>query len=403
MQSGTLAKINFIMLIAKALHRYGASADRIESALLLVSHKLEIKADFFSIPTGMFASFYNKNQTQHTRLIRLDPGKINLEKLYEVDKTVDLVLNEQISISEGKKLIENIIEKKPKFNALATTLSYALIAGAVSIFINGTWIDCAISSLLGLFIGVFSESVKVERIDSIFEGIFAFIIAFATYYAIHLGINISSKVVILASLIYLIPGLGITTAMYELASQNLTSGTARFMGAVMVLLKITFGIFVATILAQYLNFDIVGHEGKALSELTKFIALFFATMGLIVAFQVRTQDWAWVIMTCFISFYSSQFLLNSLGNPASSFLAGTIVGGISNVLSKILNRPALIFLLPAILLLVPGSIGLQSLNFMFSENTLIGVKYAFTTISIAIALVSGIYFGNVLIKPRRSL
>ena len=250
MQESSLSKINFIMLTAKALHHYGASADRIENALLLMSEKFEVKADFFSIPTGLFASFHNKNHSQHTRLIRLAPGKINLEKLFFVDQIVDMVLDGKLSISEGKNSLESIFAQQPRFGTLATTFSYALIAGAVAIFINGTWVDCAISSLLGLFIGVFSESVKVERIDSIFEGIIAFIISLFTYFAIDWGAVISSKIVIMASLIYLIPGLGITTAMYELASQNLTSGTARFMGAVMVLLKITFGIYVATILAQ---------------------------------------------------------------------------------------------------------------------------------------------------------
>jgi uncharacterized membrane protein YjjP (DUF1212 family) len=403
MQESSLSKINFIMLTAKALHHYGASADRIENALLLMSEKFEVKADFFSIPTGLFASFHNKNHSQHTRLIRLAPGKINLEKLFFVDQIVDMVLDGKLSISEGKKSLESIFAQQPRFGTLATTFSYALIAGAVAIFINGTWVDCAISSLLGLFIGVFSESVKVERIDSIFEGIIAFIISLFTYFAIDWGAVISSKIVIMASLIYLIPGLGITTAMYELASQNLTSGTARFMGAVMVLLKITFGIYVATILAQYLNLNIMGVQGEKPEQYIKFIALFVAVLGLIVAFQVRPRDGLWVMIICFISFYSSQFLFNILGNPASSFLAGAIVGALANIFSRLLNRPALIFLLPALLLLVPGSIGLQSFNFMFAEDTIFGVKYAFSMLSVAIALVSGLYFGNVLIKPRRHL
>ena len=403
MQSGNLKKINFIMLVAKALHHYGASADRIESALQLVCMKLNIEANFFSIPTGIFASFSNQNQSQHTRLIRLEPGTVNLEKLYHIDKTVDNVLDEKLTISDGKKIIEDILAMKPRYNSMLRTLSYALLSGAVAIFINGSWNDCLISTLQGLFVGIVSETIKVERINSISEGILAFVISLVTYFAIYSGFEISSKIVIMASLIYLIPGLGITTAMSELASQNLTSGTARLMGAVMILLKITFGIYVATIIAQHYNFNLEGIQNSGLPEYIKFFALFMAIIGLIVAFHVRPQDAVWVIIICFIGFHSSLFLSKTLGNPASSFLAGTIVGSLANIFSKILNRPVLIFLLPAILLLVPGSIGLQSLNFMFSDDTLVGVKYAFTTLSVAIALVSGIYFGNILIRPRRTL
>ena len=147
----------------------------------------------------------------------------------------------------------------------------------------------------------------------------------------------------------------------------------------------------------------MGVQGEKPEQYIKFIALFVAVLGLIVAFQVRPRDGLWVMIICFISFYSSQFLFNILGNPASSFLAGAIVGALANIFSRLLNRPALIFLLPALLLLVPGSIGVQSFNFMFAEDTIFGVKYAFSMLSVAIALVSGLYFGNVLIKPRRHL
>ena len=50
-------KIKFIMLMARALHRYGASADRIETALYVISEKLKVQADYFSLPTSIMASF----------------------------------------------------------------------------------------------------------------------------------------------------------------------------------------------------------------------------------------------------------------------------------------------------------------------------------------------------------
>jgi uncharacterized membrane protein YjjB (DUF3815 family) len=63
----------------------------------------------------------------------------------------------------------------------------------------------------------------------------------------------------------------------------------------------------------------------------------------------------------------------------------------------------MIFSLPAIILLVPGSIGFKGLEFLFSHNTIEGINTLFNTFIIGIALVAGNYFGNILIKPKRNL
>ena len=103
-------KIRFIMLIAKALHRYGASADRIENALQVISEKLKIEASYFSLPTSIMGNFKVSDDDEFTRMERLDPGKINLEKLYYADKTVDDVIDEKISVADGIQRLQFIID-----------------------------------------------------------------------------------------------------------------------------------------------------------------------------------------------------------------------------------------------------------------------------------------------------
>ena len=53
---------------------------------------------------------------------------------------------------------------------------------------------------------------------------------------------LSIYVTTLAGLIVLVPGLTLTTAMTELATRDLVSGTARLMGAVLIFLEIGFGV-----------------------------------------------------------------------------------------------------------------------------------------------------------------
>jgi len=208
MQTSINDKITFIMLIGNSLHRYGASADRVEKALTLIALKLNIDSQYFAFPTGIFASFKEEGH-EHTRMDRLEPGKINLSKLLWVDEVVDQVLWNEIKINEGTQKVRKIINELPLYNNYFVTLSYALIAFAISIFLKGTLLDAGIAALLASLIGFFTETVKEERIDSIVDGIVSFFVALSALYLgsiYHININI----VVLSSIIMLVPGLMLT-------------------------------------------------------------------------------------------------------------------------------------------------------------------------------------------------
>lgn len=395
-------KIKFIMLIGKSLHRYGASADRIEKALSLMCLNLNVNADFFSLPTGIFASFKTIDD-EFTRMERLEPGKINLAKLYYVDQIVEQAVDrDSITIEEGIQRTLNVLSSDVEYNNLLSTLGYSLISLPICIFLNGTWTDAIVSIFIGLLVGLFTESVKEERIDSVSDGINSFV---ATVLSIGVGFYypINTNIVILSSLITLVPGLSVTMAVGELSSQNLTSGTARLLGATMIMLKISFGIFMGNEAMKYLglintSFPLVHHPLFIVIPM-----LIICAVGFAITFQARIKDIPWIILAAFISYFTSDISNSFLGPIAGVLCSGTIIGATSNLFSRLMNRPAMIFLLPAIILLVPGSIGFQGMNLLFSQDMVQGINTIFKMTAVAIALVSGTYFGSILIKPRRTL
>ena len=59
--------------------------------------------------------------------------------------------------------------------------------------------------------------------------------------------------------------------------------------------------------------------------------------------------------------------------------------------------------MPAILLLVPGSVGYRSVSALLERNVVTGVEIAFSVVLTAIALVAGVLLANVLLPARRVL
>ena len=53
----TSPEIAFVLALARALHRYGTPAHRLEEALEIVGKDLGLKGEFFSTPTTIIASF----------------------------------------------------------------------------------------------------------------------------------------------------------------------------------------------------------------------------------------------------------------------------------------------------------------------------------------------------------
>ena len=276
-------------MLARHFHRYGATADRIEKALEHIGERLGINLHIFSLPTGITVSFKFENEHEETRMERLNPGGINLGKLAEVDHVVDQVIIGFLTVEEGKKEINQIMLNKPVYNSTLATLSYAVISMTVVIFLRGTLWDALCSMVIGLFVGIFSETVKKERIDSIAEGVNVFLVTVMAGLCTTV-LPVNAGVVTLSALIVLIPGLMLTMAIKELASQNLTSGTARLTGALMITLKISFGVYLGNEFTQYFGFVNNTITKVAHPYPLVITALILAALGFAVAFQARKAD-----------------------------------------------------------------------------------------------------------------
>ena len=78
------AAVGFGHRLGRALHSHGLSADALESALEAASSQLGLEASFFSTPTSIFAAF-GPPERQHTHMIRVYPGDVDLGKLARLD------------------------------------------------------------------------------------------------------------------------------------------------------------------------------------------------------------------------------------------------------------------------------------------------------------------------------
>ena len=406
------ARAAFVAELASRLHAYGTTAQRLEGAVAGVARRLGLYCEVFSNPTGIILSFADPVRGQYdgiTRVLRLDPGEQNLARLAATDAIAEDVLAGRLAPKDGQAALLALDAPAPRRQAVLSALAFGLSAAAVAALLGAGGVDIATAGGIGVLIGVFAvlSSGRPQLIEAQ-EAIAALVAtllaaAVATFVA-----PLSLKTVVVSSLIVLMPGLMLTNAVSELASRQLVSGTARFAGAMMILLQLTFGTVAATQIVRLLGWQPQDAPTVLPSLPAEVGALLVASLAIAVLFRASRRDVVLVMGSALFGYAVTRaggawLGMSTGGFAGGAFLGGMAVAAVSNLYGRLANRPGALVRVPGIILLVPGSVSFRSLGFVMERDVFLGLDTAFVVVSTLVAIVAGLLFGNLLVPSRRDL
>ncbi len=205
----------------------------------------------------------------------------------------------------------------------------------------------------------------------------------------------------LAGLIILIPGLTLTIAMSELAHHHLVSGTARLMGSSITFLQLGFGAALGWKLTSLLGADMMAvTQPVSLPVWVQWVTLPLTAASFVVLFRAHPRDYLRILIGAVVAYASSRWGSEALGPEVGMALGAWALGCTSTLLARASGRPAAISLIPGLLPLVPGSLGITSLQAFVGSDIPLGVESAFTMMILAISLVTGLFLANLTLRPR---
>ena len=395
--------VAFILRLGQALHQYGTPAHRLEDQLHQVSERFGVEARFFSTPTSIFASFGPPEALQ-TSLIRVEPGVIDLERLTLLDALALEVIHGRLSPETGAERVELILKAPPRYGRAITLLCWTLAAGAAARLFGGGLRELGVAAVSSLAIGVLDQLMhRNPRAARVLEPVAALLAsALAVTAASVLG-PLSVKVATLAGLIVLLPGLGLTVAINELASRHLISGASRLTAAALVFLQLIFGVALGQRLAELLPMPPMGVPAAPLPLWTGVVALVVVALAVNVLFRARPADVVWIVAAAALAFVGARYGARALGPELGAFVGALLLGMASNVLARVRHRPSVVTIVPGMMLLVPGSLGFRSLESLLARDVVAGVGTAFSMLLVAVAIAAGLLFASTLVPSRRVL
>ncbi|MBL4773726.1 MAG: threonine/serine exporter family protein [Alcanivoracaceae bacterium] len=397
----TQAKL--LLRMGKAISEAGAPAHRLEASMQVLLDKFKMEGNFFSMPTALFATLGDE-EIQRTYMVRTSPKDIDLEKISDLSDVITRLENDELDINDAYDEIKAINGTKPRYKTALTVFSIGLASASLAGLFQGSWIDVLVSLCMGWLTAVIIVfSSKHTHLSLLFTPISATAVGFSAMSISYFSESIDHFIVSLSGLIILVPGLGITTAIRELSTGHLVSGSARMAGAVTTFLLLSFGLALGFMMAMGVYGEIEIHKLSPVPQWFVYLSILTISSAFTVLFNAKPSDFIWILLTAFIAIMGSKLAGLWLQSPFSSFAAVLGVSIAGNVFSLITKKPASIMHIPGVMLLVPGSIGFKSLEAMLDNQTLDGIQTAFSALLVAVALAVGLIAGNLFVPPRKAL
>lgn len=393
------AGVAFVLRLGRALHVLGHPSHRVEEMLDEVSDRLGLRGQFFVTPTSVFAAF-GVGDHQRTFLERLEPGDLHLERLTMVHDLVTEVCAHRVVPEVASRRLDAIFASPPPYSVRRTIAAFAVAAGAAARFLGGGLPEVLVAALVAAGTGWVATSVRMsDTVRRMFEPLAAFAVSLVVT-TLATGWPLSTYVATLGGLMVLLPGLALSAAMAELSTQHLVSGTARLTGAFVRFLGLGFGVALGAKVAGLVLGSPPRLEPSTLPGWTEWIALALAPLAFVVLLRARPRDAGVIVGVGVLTFVAGRVGAATLG-PELGVFAGAFAAALaSHAIARARDIPSTVMLAPALLLLVPGSIGFRSLALLLDREVVNGVEAAFRMILMFSAIVAGLLMAGAIVPWR---
>ncbi|CEI68403.1 Uncharacterized UPF0442 protein C7D4.12c [Fusarium venenatum] len=245
--AGIIQRHRYLLKLCRALMMYGAPTHRLEEYMTMSSRVLEIEAQFLYLPGCMIISF--DDSTTHTtevKLVRVPQG-IDLGRLRDVHNIYKEVVHDKIGVEEATQRLDEVNERKPKFNVWFRVFLYGVASACVAPFaFQGRLIDLPIAFFLGAIVGILQLVLAPsnELYAHVFEVSAAVITSFfaRAFGSIQDGKLFCFSALAQSSIALILPGYMVLCSSLELQSHNIVAGSVRMVHALIYTLFLGYGI-----------------------------------------------------------------------------------------------------------------------------------------------------------------
>ena len=395
------AATELLLRFARAGHDAGYPTADLEEQVLALAGAFGLgDVEVSATPTLVEVSLGSLPR-QRTYTLRVRPTAVDLDAIARLDDLVQDALEGQLNADGALVALGHVRDnplRRPRPLVLA---AYAVAGSALTPVLGGGWREAVAAALVGLLVGAITLSTsRTARTEPMVAPIAAVAASFCAALLVRLGLDASADVITLAALVTLLPGMTLTIGMRELATEHLQSGVANTASALVQLFGLAFGVAVGHSVASNWFGEVSGPAPSPAWLGLRLGAACLAALAFTVTLRARSTDALVMGAAACLAVAGDEVGGRLFGDEAAVFVAAVAVGVTGGLVGMWLGRSALVFVVPGVLMLVPGSAGFNSVLQLLSDQTVSGITAGFDTFVTAMSIAYGLMASTVLL-PRR--
>ena len=393
----------FIIKLGKSAHGYGSPAIRLENYLNRVTATFGLEGEFHSTPINMIFAFRKGEDSWQKLNLTSVSGELDLTKLPLLDEIVDEVVAGNLSIAEAESRLKEVDKAADPYGNGIVALAYVALGAGIAGLFSGSWLDIVFSALLSLivFFMVWQSGKKGDWVADMIPFSTALVAGGLAMIAKHTFTELNYVLVTLSAIIVLVPGYSISMGIAEILNNHVVSGLTNLVNGLVYLFKQFIGAWLAFSIVSVI-WATPTASANPIDPIWLWILVPAIFMGLIIVFQTAPRYVIWAFVCSAIGYLGVQYGGDLMGSNMGNLIGATMVGMFANTWEWKAGKPGSIVLLPAITILVSGSIGFRGLVATAQGNTA-GTGQFLDMFLIAITLTAGLVIANTLVKPKKSL
>lgn len=361
LQAGDLMDYNTVLDLATdvgyELAMAGAETFRVEDSVHRILESFGLNADVFAIPNYLVVSIVTDSGKPITRMRRIGFHSNDLDAVERLNGLSRAICERHPGSGEAADWLKQVQATARTYSFSFTMLGYFAGAAGFGMLFGCDLADTLCAGLCGILIGLTQKGMSWLKVNPFFSTLAsAFLMAFAAYSMVNLGLADHADSIVIGALMILVPGLLFTNAMRDIIYGDTNSGINRIVQVFLIAVAIALGT------AAGWNFicRFWREPADAVAYMAPFPVLCLATMVGCIGFSIQFNIHGPGGLLCALGgviAWAVYYLCVRYGltELTGYFWAAFFSAVYSEIMARVRKYPAISYLLVSIFPLIPGA------------------------------------------------
>jgi uncharacterized membrane protein YjjP (DUF1212 family) len=397
----TGALLEFMFRLGQAYLACGEQTALVELYLCRIASAYGMRsAQVVAFPTALFISVRDSSGERVT-LAEASTEFLRLDQIADVYTLGEAAQRGEIPPDDGLERLGAVLRQAPRFGAGAAILGHAILSVGMALVLMPALRNLAAAAILGAIVGALKALNRNRPILAApLSVVAATLVSVLVFLAVKYGLPVDPQYALVPPLVTFLPGAMLTFGMVELAYGDMVTGSSRLITGLVDLVLLAFGLTAGAVLVGYRPENLVDAAREAATapwdQLGPWVGVVVFGIGVYLTFSAPRKSFWWMLLVLLLAFAAQQLAAGFFGNEISGFFGTLVATPLGYLIQKrFRGPPSMVTFLPSFWLLVPGAMGLLTVNRLLRDparlDGLIGVAFALASIALGALVGASLY------------